>query len=413
MKNYVKAVVTFVFLMAAVAFVPNVADAAVGAPGNLRQTGASASSVKFEWDAVTNADDYETSYSTDGANWSDWDSDRSSWYGTTATINKRSPGSTYYVKVRAVEDGATLSDPETYGEESAPLEVVTAPSSSEITISVADAQVTSLSFTWNACKGATSYNLYNHSTEALLGSTTQPTFTWTGLAADTAYSFEVEPVRTSSSGFVARPTTVKVLSNVYTRPNKPVTPSTGAFGLGSAFYNINIVYLTANRPAGVDGYEIEVYQVKDNKKVFSGDSSNYRMGVKKNIAYKYRCRYYVTYNNEKIYGDWSGYRHFWFHNVKGTKYSNSRSSKSYIKVNWSKMAKAKNYTVYISTSEKGGYKKVKTLSAKTTKITIRKYGKKSIKKNKKYYVKVVAQVKDGKKAVKSDYGQVLQFAARR
>lgn len=44
MKNYVKAVVTFVFLMAAVAFVPNVADAAqLGAPRNLRQINASTS----------------------------------------------------------------------------------------------------------------------------------------------------------------------------------------------------------------------------------------------------------------------------------------------------------------------------------------------------------------------------------
>ena len=79
MKNYVKAVVTFVFLMVAVAFVPSVADAEVGVPGNLRQTGADIDSINFTWDAVPNADNYETSWSTDGMNWSDWDDNWATW----------------------------------------------------------------------------------------------------------------------------------------------------------------------------------------------------------------------------------------------------------------------------------------------------------------------------------------------
>lgn len=400
MKNYVKAIVTFVFLMAAVAFVPNVADAA---PTGLNQTRGTSYSVDFSWGADPVADYFQTCWSADGVTWSKWER---VYGGPEDTISGLNAGSTYYVKVRSVLEDDSV-------QESQPLEVVTAPDGSLIKdIAVSDATTNSLSFTWPACPGATSYNLYDHTTKVPLGATTQPAFTWNGLVADTAYGIEIEPVRTSSTGFVARPTYVKTLSPVYTKPNRPAAPSTASFGLGSVFYNINIVYLTANRPTGVDGYEIEVYQVKDNKKVFSGDSSNYRMGVKKNIAYKYRCRYYATYNNERISGDWSGYRYFWFHNIKGTKHSNSRSSVSYLKVNWSKIAKAKSYTVYISTSEKGGYKKVKTLSAKTTKITIRKCGKKSIKKNKKYYVKVVAQVKDGKKTVKSDYGQYLSFGAQ-
>ncbi len=71
-------------------------------------------------------------------------------------------------------------------------------------------------------------------------------------------------------------------------------------------------------------------------------------------------------------------------------------------MSWKKVANAKNYTVSISTKEKGGYKKVKTLSSKSTSLTIRKCGKSKIKKNKTYYVKVVANLKDGKKSVKSD-----------
>ena len=37
MKNYVKAIVTFIFLMAAVAFVPTKSEAALSAPVNLQQ----------------------------------------------------------------------------------------------------------------------------------------------------------------------------------------------------------------------------------------------------------------------------------------------------------------------------------------------------------------------------------------
>lgn len=38
MKNYLKTIVTFIFLMAAVAFVPTTSEAALNAPTNLRQT---------------------------------------------------------------------------------------------------------------------------------------------------------------------------------------------------------------------------------------------------------------------------------------------------------------------------------------------------------------------------------------
>lgn len=69
MKNYLKTIVTFIFLMAAVAFVPTTSEAALSAPTNLQQTEASAGYVKFSWGAVVDADDYYYSWS-DGLNWS-------------------------------------------------------------------------------------------------------------------------------------------------------------------------------------------------------------------------------------------------------------------------------------------------------------------------------------------------------
>lgn len=389
MKNYVKAIVTFVFMMAAVAVMPSVADAAV-APGNLRQTDASTGSVTFTWDAVPNADDYYTSWSADGVTWSNGDA---VWYGVDDTISGLNAGRSYFVRVCTEEDDVK-------SEWSAPFEVVTAPDYSIMGDPIKTAATTnSLAFQWNAATGATSYNVYDYGTDILLGTTTQTSFVWNGLVANQGYRLKVVPVRTSTTGYMATGGTWawEVSSTTYTKPNTPVTPSTSNFGLDSVYYNINVAYFGAQDPSrSANGYEIEVINMKTKKKVFTATSSNYRFSVKRNVPYKYRCRFYATYENEKIYGGWSGYRYFTYQTVSGKKYSNR------IKMSWKKVSAAKSYTVYISTSEKGGYKKVKKVGKKTTSLTIRKCGKKRIKRNGKYYVKVVANLKDGKKSVKSD-----------
>lgn len=47
MKNYLKTIVTFIFLMAAVAFVPTTSEAALSTPSNLKQIDATDGSVQF------------------------------------------------------------------------------------------------------------------------------------------------------------------------------------------------------------------------------------------------------------------------------------------------------------------------------------------------------------------------------
>lgn len=400
MKNYVKAIVSFVFLMAAVAFVPVTSEAALAAPTNLRQTDADSSSVDVSWEAVPGASTYYVMWSKDGVTWDP--STAKSAYNPDKTLYSLTAGMTLYVRVGASSSFLGGAEDIPAGSWSTPIEVVTAPDANLITdINCTGATTTSLAYQWTACPGATSYNLYNRDSKVNIGSTVETSFTWNGLLPNTAYGLQIEPVRISSTGFVARPSSVKALTNVYTMPEKPAAPTTGAFGLGNTYYNINVAYFDANVPSGVDGYEIEVYQMKGNKKVFTAGSWSNSMTVKRNQAYKYRCRYYVNYNGnyngEKVYSDWSGYRFFCFQTANGTKYSNR------IKLSWSKVSNAKNYTVYISTSSAGGWKKVKTLGAKSTGITIRKCGKGKIKKNKKYYVKVVTKLKNGKKTVTSDF----------
>ena len=87
-------------------------------------------------------------------------------------------------------------------------------------------------------------------------------------------------------------------------------------------------------------------------------------------------------------------------NVKYT-----RGSKK-INFKWSKINGTGKIRTQVSTKKSSGYKTFKTLKGSTKKVTINKYGKASLKKNKNYYFKIVPLVKINGKYVASDfYGQ--------
>jgi fibronectin type 3 domain-containing protein len=74
---------------------------------------------------------------------------------------------------------------------------------------------------------------------------------------------------------------------------------------------------------------------------------------------------------------------------------------------WDTVKGATSYTIYLSTKQKSGYKKVGT--TKKTSFTLKKYGKSALKKNKTYYVYVVANKKVGKTTYTSDATYCYQF----
>ncbi len=421
MKNYVKAIVTFVFVMAAVAMMPNVADAAVtslAAPTNLRQIAADDDSVTFQWNAVIGADDYEYRYS-DGISTSEWDS----VYSTEKTIWNLSSGCTYYVQVRARNDGDDYweNTDDVYSPESALLEVVTAPKSSEFGL-VKTTAVTenSISFTWNQPAGATSYEVVNNDAIGAVLATLPAgsgSVTVGNLTPATWYDLRVIAYRTSSTGFRASSGksgmvyertagTAITATNTGTVVTAPGTPSTANFTISNASSSTRMVSFYAADPTGrANGYEIEVRKIKGNKRVKTIDSrSSYSTSVKfsKNTPYKYRIRFYALSGTNKLYSGWSGYRHFCIQNVTGKRVYSSRSKYAPYKLKWGKVTGAKGYTVYISTSKDGKYKKVKSLGKNAKKITVTKYGKKKLSRYKTYYIKVVAKVKDGGKTIKND-----------
>lgn len=404
MKNYVKALAAFVFILAAVVFVPVTSQAEIKAPTGLKQTKADRTGVAFSWDAVPGADAYVVAGSTDGKQYSAFDEVT---YTPSYTITGLGAGQSLYVQVVAV-----TVDPDTEkligSDVSDSLELVTSPDAAAITVNCAERTQNFLTFTWNACTGATSYVVYDYSNKQVL--TTVPaattTYTRTGLVPGSSYGIVVEPVRTSASGFAAS-TNVSALYNVYTSKNAPGKPSTSDFTLSIPSVSSKTVsFLAADLSRQADGYEVEVYKVKGGKKVKTLSASNgvrtNSMSFSKNTPYKYRVRYYVVNDGKNTYGEWSGFRYFHRQSVSGKKKWNTASKNAKVKLTWSKVTGATGYSVYVSTSKNGKYKKVKTLGKNSKGFTITKIGKKKLQKNKSYYIKVEPKVKDGKTTIKND-----------
>ena len=163
------------------------------------------------------------------------------------------------------------------------------------------------------------------------------------------------------------------------------------------YYNsLKEVTFGFTQPEYHDGYVYELYTYKK-KKVSSGNLSSISYNTLKNIKnqfYKLRVKAYVTINNKNYYGAWSDYTVFALQPKVGLKKSGKK-----LKITWKKVSGAKNYTVYMSTSKTGGYKKLTTTKKRA--YTAKKFKKKKLNKKKTYYVYVVANRKEGKKTYKS------------
>ena len=174
----------------------------------------------------------------------------------------------------------------------------------------------------------------------------------------------------------------------------PADVAKNNFGITAAYANIKKVAFKVNKPEMATGVQLEVYNAK-NKRVLSKTSTSMgyeSMNVSKDMAYKYRARYYYTNrsNNQTYYGRWSNYRYFAMPSISG------------------KTTNKKKYTVSVSKNSKSGFKKVKTVKVskkKSYSFQITKNGKKKFKKGT-YYVQVAPKVKFGNKTYSSDVSTV-------
>lgn len=146
-------------------------------------------------------------------------------------------------------------------------------------------------------------------------------------------------------------------------------------------------------------FEVVVMNSKG-KKIKSFETSSNKSGyddVKNNNSYQVKVRAKVVINGQTYYGDWSD-KAYLFTQPMVTKSSVSNGK---LTIKWGKITGVNSYDVYVSTKEKKGYKKVKSLKASKTSLTVAKLKGKKFSSSKKYYVYIVAKKKVGKKTYTS------------
>lgn len=361
----------------------------------LKQVGDSSSKIAISWnipggDAHGYLVEWCQSKSFSGATYGVGQTMQSS-----AGISGLKAGSSYYVRVRAFDSYGNLSMP------SGILETVTAPSGKPSGLKQTKAESKAVTFSWGRVSGANTYKIgyakYS-SSSAKYKNVGNVTSYKLKTASNAKYAIAVCPARKSSSGYVAYGENYasRTVSTLPSKISKVKLLSSGS----STNPKSGVLYFSWGKNKAADGYQYVIYG-SNGKKICTKTTKSYsgvKVSSKKftNTQFmRIKVRGYVTVNGKKKYGSWSSSHYFAkFPNIKCSRASNG------IKLSWSKVKGAKNYSIYVSQKSDSGYKKVKTTSS--TKYTLTKYGKSSLKSGKKYYIKVVANKKTGGKTYQSD-----------
>ncbi len=338
--------------------------------------------------------------STDKTNWVTKDERATS---NNAYINGLNAGTTYYVRVRAYTREYQNGDyVYAYGAYSDVIEFVTNPNSKPAYLKKTDSTTSSVTVEWPSVPGANAYRVKwsgggLEKETVVYSESAKVRYTIGSLPANNSYTITVYSARTNSAKTYLGCSTLywNYVSETYKiTPGKVTGVQVANYWSYISELNVNYNKLVA------DGYEAEAYTANKKKdtKVASVDGNSY-VGVylksskfKKHNFFKVRVRAYATTSDGvKKYGAWSD----WKYVCQQPDVTKMTSKSNGMQIKYDKISGADRYIVYMSTKKDSGYKKVAT--TKKTSVTIKKLGKKKLKKGKTYYVYVVAYNKVGKK----------------
>lgn len=365
--------------------------------------------VKMEWTGTS--DTYMVEYCEKGKNFTGDTYDYGFAKTNACTIGGLNGGTSYDIKVSAVELDANgkVAD---IGTPSAVVEAVTAPSGTVTGLKQTKAEAKKITLGWKKLAGANAYEIRyikTTSSKANKPILTKDVATYKlSVSANSKYGVALYPARKSSTGYTAYGANMsKMVIMSTTPPNKKITKVKIYGGKGKSTYS-NVVDVSWGRVAVADGYEYQIYG-NNNKKVCTGSitSSKYEdemdkyknirissSKLKKSQFMKIRVRAYVKVGKKKSTGKWSDW--VWFAKAPNAKLA----SDTEFKISWGKVTGAKNYSVYVSKSLNSGYQKVATVSGTSFTVTTFKGAPIS---DGYYYYYIVANKKVGKKTCKSDY----------
>lgn len=355
----------------------------------LRQTDADSGSVRLAWNAYLGADHYHVELSYDGITWQDMkdSSNPDVW------VNNLSKGASYYARVVAYSGSHYFGDHIKIADSEA-VQVGTSPAEPENLVQTGATNNT-ITMSWSPVAGATGYDVYAYinSDWTKVASSNTTTATVNAIGNSQRFQYSVAASRTVSGG-----TAYSGRSDyVYM---KTVPAKVSYVSMTNYWHYIKEASYGWNSVNNADGYQFQLLNYKGKSLLTKETSSSYIYvsPFKQGIFTKARVRAYIVVNNKKYYGAWSNYS--WNAANKKVSARRPRNGKK-ITVSWKKISGCAGYTIYISTKSDSGFKKVKTVSSKKKSITIKKCGKKKLKKNKTYYYRVVYLTKEGKKKIAS------------
>lgn len=363
---------------------------------NIQQTGSSSSKVDITWKTYLGQNiHYHVDMSYDGINWAM----QEYTYNPNETIYGLTEGSSYYVRISVYNKDFHSTDSSKDGNLVAVSQkqlVSTNPSKVQ-NLRQTKATKNSISMTWDAVAGASSYKILifeNYDYKTVATSKTN-SVTIKGLDASSNIEYYVAAVK-NVNGYEA------VGDRSESVDMKTVPKKVTRVAITDLYDNIKVCYYGWTSCENADGYQYEITSLKGKKKYYKATttSTSARLTTYPVGAFtKARVRAYVEINGKKTYGPWSNYDY-----NACSKDVTARRSKNGKKITlkWKKVSGVSEYRIYISTKEKKGYKKVATVSSKKSSYTITKYNKKNLKKGQKYYVQLRYVGKNGKKKVVSN-----------
>lgn len=415
MKKRSKVLLSFCVLLIAMLSMAIVSFAAEPTPKpgkvtGVKQVNADSSWIELDWDAQLIECDYQVDFSLDGVNWVTKDKA----YNDSANIFDLNEATTYMVRITAYTeyyDDNVKDYVKVFGDPSDVISVATAPNGIA-NLKQTDATTNSITLEWDAVAGATGYFIYDgclssySATPNLVATVNTNKAVIKNLKATNEYKFCIYAFRQAGNYTAISNRHEEIYDyNIKLVPGQVSAKTIEIMNYWSALGEFNVGWKEVARS---DGYDIQVCEYNKKASTFKNTvtgNSAYVKKIKKNRFYKIRVRAYAEINGDKKYGGWSTYSYA----AQETDVISARQvgSKKEAKIKWDTVKGATNYTVYMSTKKTSGYKKVGT--TKKTNLTVKKIGKAKLKKNRTYYVYVIANRKVGKKIYTSGTPYCWEF----
>lgn len=236
------------------------------------------------------------------------------------------------------------------------------------------------------------YNIYlgtDYSNVALVGTSSSTSYRFTGLEAGKKYYVKVVPCGEDGSEGSYRSFALETMPAQVKNFHQDVW-----------WFFIKKLDVTWDRIDTADKIVVSLYNSKGKRvgkaQTLPGYSTSASFSKMKDEVYTVKIQAFRTAGGKTWQTPVSSIKCF-----NQARITYSKVVKNKLTVKWGKVKGATGYDIYVSTKPKKGYKKVKSVKAGTSKVTLSRFNRKAFNPKKTYYIYVETKIKNGKKINKS------------